>query len=500
MARRHRAFGGLAAMALVVASAMPAPVFAKSDTLVIAARNNLRGNYNPYESPSGMNFFMTPVFETLLVQDASGNIQPSLATKWSVSEDNTVLTLTLRDGVTFHNGKPFNANAVKASLELGKTAETSAVKPTLSEITSIDVIDDRTIALKFAKGGAARAVGMLALASGAIVEAQAAKDPGYRTHPIGTGPWMVSDDSDPTSEMVYEAYPKYWDKKAQGVDRIEIKVLSQQAAQNGLLDGSIHFAEVANRDGAVAAQKAGLVNVDSSSAQMMWVFQLNKNPGKVFADKNLRLALAYAIDRKALLKDVFSEISLESCLPSSQPFPSASPYYDATLPGIEYNPEKAKEYLAAAGKPNGFQFTASASSSFVAFGTLLTAIKPQLAKVGITMNIELQPLTSLAPDWIAGKYDAKFEGVINPIQYYGPADIGKVDDEEWHKSLAASVSAPTLDAQKEALKQWSRRFQEIASTVSICSLGQSGWVQKNVRGLRYLAPQWIDFKNVTIGN
>lgn len=503
---RRRALLGTALSAAVAITAalplaMPMPAAAAgSDVLVIAARNNLRGNYNPHESPSGMNFFMTPVFETLVFQGADGKIEPMLATKWDVSPDNKVLTLTLREGVTFHNGKPMDAEAVKASLEFGKSAETSAVKSALADITSVEVVDAGTVKLTLEKGGAARILGTLALAPGAVIDAEAAKSPAYRTLPIGTGPWAVSDESDATSEMIFEAYPEYWDKAVQGVGRIEIKVLSQQAAQNGLLDGSIHFAEVANRDGAVAAQQAGLVNVDSSRAQQMWVYQMNKNPGRPFADPNLRLALAYAIDRQALFDHVFSEMSLEQCKPSSQAYPSVSPYYDQTLPGIEYNPAKAKELLAAAGKPDGFEFTAAASSTFAAFGTLLTAMKPQLAEVGITMNIELQPLTALAPDWIAGKYDAKFEGVVNPVQYYGPADVGETNDAEWDQALADSFSAPDLDAQTKALQRWSRRFQEIASSVSICSSAQSGWVQKDVKGLSYHAPQWIEFKNVTIGN
>ncbi len=496
------AVGAVFALTACSGSGAPQPTDSAdspSGVITVAARNNIRGNYDPQESPSGLNFFMTPVFETLVVKNGEGEYEPSLATEWEVSEDNAVLTLTIREGVTFHDGEVLDAEAVKASIERGQTLETSAIKRDLAAITSIEVVDDQTVAVHLDGGGADRLLGAFTRAPGVVVPVEASKAEDFRTHPVGTGPWQVSDQSDPTSQMVYQAYSDYWDPSVQGVERIEIKVLSQQAAQNGALDGSIDFIEAADRQSAQAAQNQGLTNIDSSTAMNMYVFQMNKQDGALFSDENLRLALSSAIDRDALAESVFYDLGFNDCVPSSQAFAPSSPFFNEDVDPVEFDPKKAKQYMTAAGYPDGFTFTVTASSTFLGFERSLTAMKQQLEEVGITMNIELQPLTSLTPNWLAGQYDALYQIAIDPTQYYGAQNLGTVSDPTWAVALDASFAAPTVDAQTEALQEWSGVFQDTASSVTVCNQPHSVWVQPDVHGLTYPSIQVIQFKGVTVG-
>jgi len=506
--KRRRLLAPALAIALAVGLAAcgtsgdPGSSGSDHSVLTIASWDNLRGNYDPQQSQSGMNQYMTPVFETLVDQDASGTILPMLATAWEVNDEGTFLKLTLREGVTFHNGEPFDAEAVKASIERGQTLETSAVKGALSPITSIEVNGEYEITLDVPGGGAERLLGVLAGVAGVVVPPEASDDPEFATHPIGTGPWMVSDDSDATANMIYLAYPEYWDPSVQGVDEIVVKVLSEQASKNGLLDGSVDFIEVREIATAEAAEAAGMVNLDTSGIMTVFLYQFNKQPGKLFDNENLRLALAYAIDRESLVDNVFSQVSQQRCEVTSQPVPAGSPYYNSDLEPITFDPEKAKELMAAGGKPDGFTFTVTASSAYPPFELALTAMQQQLSEVGIQMDITVQPLTSLNEEWLAGKYDALFQAAITPTVYTGPANLGTVDDDDPSVSELwnSANTAPTVEAQTADLQAWSAAFQETAYSATICNMPQNTWVQPNVKGLSYKPPfaHWILYKNVTI--
>ena len=88
------------------------------------------------------------VYDRLVHYDSSGALIPGLATDWTFSEDGLTLTLNLREGVTFHDGTPFNAEAVKANIERGKTVEGSSVVTDLADISEVVVVDDHTVDLK----------------------------------------------------------------------------------------------------------------------------------------------------------------------------------------------------------------------------------------------------------------------------------------------------------------------------------------------------------------
>lgn len=145
-------------LVLVLCLSLMAPALAEAPvrggSLTIAKTNKLT-SFNPATTSSrnedGYIYYM--VFDTLISFDEAGNLAPKLATSWETSEDGLIFTLKLRDDVTFHDGTPFNAEAVKANLDWAIAEDTGHVYKTseLGNIVSIDVVDEFTVNVNLAK-------------------------------------------------------------------------------------------------------------------------------------------------------------------------------------------------------------------------------------------------------------------------------------------------------------------------------------------------------------
>ena len=238
---------GRAVVALVVALAVVAGCGAQGsgtaaggDSLTILVPADGGQNYDPQTnaSPSSTQFLM-PVFDTLLGSTPDGTTTPGLATSWVLSPDGTSLTLTLRGGVRFHDGTPFNSGAVKQNLERGKTAQKSVVAGQLMSVTAIDAPAPSTVVLRINGGGGAL-LGFLAGPAGMMASPTSWDRSNAATAPIGTGPWQVSPDSIPGNDMVYTRFAGYWDPSVQRVDTIHIRVGAESTFVPGLSGGVAH--------------------------------------------------------------------------------------------------------------------------------------------------------------------------------------------------------------------------------------------------------------------
>ena len=141
--------------------------------------------------------FLTPVYESLILRDPEGLLQPGLATEWTLNDDATELELTLREGVEFHDGAPFDAAAVKANLDAAPDRG-GQITTQLSVLQSVEVVGDYEVKLTMTRS-ASDLLGVLASEAGMMISPEALGSEDLATTPVGTGPFTV-DEQNQTGE------------------------------------------------------------------------------------------------------------------------------------------------------------------------------------------------------------------------------------------------------------------------------------------------------------
>ncbi len=308
--------------------------------------------------------------------DNYANPSPRLATSWEVSADGKSLTYTLRKGVKFHDGTDFDAAAVKWNFD-----NYISLKP-LSPITSVDVVDPYTVRFNLSQFSN---VIYPTLAFIGLISPTAFQKNGKewaRINPVGTGPFKFVDFQRDVS-VKYDKFADYWDKGKPYLDGIQYSFIvdpltGSMAFQNG--DAQM-ITQLAPKD--ASDLKAKGYNVVSMPGTVAFLAPDSANSDSPFANKSVREAVEYAIDKKAIV----DAVGYGFWATAYQLSPSQFPGYNTDLKGRTYNPAQAKQLLAAAGYPNGFQTTLTAQTTDNR--DALVAIQANLKAVGIDAALDI---------------------------------------------------------------------------------------------------------------
>ena len=292
------------------------------------------------------------IFENLVMFGKNSmDIEPQLAKSWTVSEDGLTWTFKLREGVKFHDGTPFNAQAVYDSFAriiddthpLHGFGKWRYLSLSLGQVDQIKVIDDYTIALT-TKKPYAPLINNLALWLCPILSPKAMAE--YKDqiglHPVGTGPFKfvkwVKDD-----QIVLERNEDYWGEKAK-VDKIILKSIPEPSARlMALQSGTVDIADDLDPDSINLVKKdANLSVIERPSINVGYLALNTQKPA--LADVRVRRAINHAIDKQTLIKAIYQGLAI----PAKNPFaPTIWGYNDAIKP-YDYSPEKAKQLLTEA--------------------------------------------------------------------------------------------------------------------------------------------------------
>lgn len=273
---------------------------------------------------------------------------PQLAKAWNWSEDNKTLTMTLRDGVTFHDGETFDAAAVKFNLDRARTLPDSLRKSELSSIDSVDVIDAHTVAIKV-KQPDATLISQLSDRAGMMLAPKAsAAEVGAK--PVCSGPYKfvqrVQQD-----RIVLERFDNYWNKQAYHFDKVIFLPIPDTSVRlANLRSGDLQMIERVAPTDVKTAKADSKLQVFNTPGLGYMQLMYNTNNGEraktpMGQDKRVRKAFELAIDRDAINQVVFEGLYA----PGAQPFPMSSPYYDKSLPIPARDVEQSKKLLAKAG-------------------------------------------------------------------------------------------------------------------------------------------------------
>jgi peptide/nickel transport system substrate-binding protein len=326
-------------------------------------------------------------------KDGTLEVEPSLATSWTISDDGKTYTFKLRDGVKFHDGTPFNAEAVKFNfdrmLKDDHPFHDTGPFPLsffFSTVSEVKVIDDLTVEFDLS-APYAPFLSNLAYPTGLIVSPDAVKKYGkdFGRHPSGTGAYKFAE-WDSNEKVVVEKNPDYWD----GAPSLEAVIYRPITDANTrvaeMLSGGLDVMVEVPPDSLSQFKDNPAFKVSEQAGPHLWFLILNTKDGP-FKSKEIRQAANYAINKKALVDNILQGTADVAAGPTPPAFAWA---YDDKLQPYSYDPEKAKALLKEAGydgSPVTFYVTEGGSGMLdpIAMGT---AIQADLEAVGMKVKIE----------------------------------------------------------------------------------------------------------------
>ena len=324
--------------------------------------------------------------QTLLDYDHSMTLQPNLAVSWEQIEP-TVWQYKLREGVQFSNGEPFNADQVKFSFDRVMAPDSDSMrKGETRYVSSVEVVDDYTV--NFHTDGIIPLFDLYVTAKFPIVpEAYITEnDAGhFASNPIGTGPYVleewVKDD-----HITLRKNPTYWGEEPK-IDVITFLTVPDIASRVAtLLAGEADIAtdlqpatvqEVENREGLSVVSRPGMRSV---------FLLFNTQIESPVTDRRVRQAINYAVDKDVIIESILDGFGkkLEGQVLSEEYWG-----YQAALEAYPYDPAKAKELLAEAGYPDGFDLRiVSPRGRYMMDAEISQAVAGQLKDVGINVTVD----------------------------------------------------------------------------------------------------------------
>ena len=333
-------------------------------------------------------------------------IVPQLATAYEWAKDGKSVTLKLRPGVKFHDGEPFNAEAVRFNIERHINTPGSFRKTEIGEIKTVEVVNDLTVRFTLAEP-LVPLIATLTDRAGMMVSPKAAKELGdkFGTKPVCAGPYKFVERV-AQGKIVTERFADYWDKGNLVVDRVEfIPILDSTARLASLRSGDLTMIERVSPTDLKQIRDDSKLKVSGVPELGFQVIRLNVNngpKGKLLADARVRQAIELAIDRATLVKTVFND----EYIPGNQFVSPSNFYYNAKAPVRKRDVAKAKQLLRDAGQP-ALAFTLIVPPERDRQEASLI-IQAMLAEAGITMNIQTQENVTMLQAGKRGDFEAYF--------------------------------------------------------------------------------------------
>ncbi|WP_181871595.1 ABC transporter substrate-binding protein [Sphaerisporangium album] len=397
------------------------------------------------------------VYEGLFRLTDDGKVENLLAEDYKVSEDGLTYTFTLRDGVKFHSGDPLTSADVKYSIEKVTAKDSqSARKSSFEAIKKIDTPDDHTLAVTLAD----KSISFVYNLSYVWVVNDTAKD--LATSEDGTGPYKLGAWKR-GSTLSLDRFPGYWGTAASNKQVVFHYFTDAAALNNALLTNAVDVVTSEQSPDALAQFSGNpdyKVNNGKSTTKLLLAFNDRKAP---FDKPLVRKAVSSAIDDKKLLTSIWGEYGT---LIGSM-VPPTDPWYEDLTSVNPYDVNLAKKELSDAGYPNGFSFTLD-TPNYDPHPTAATFIKSELAKVGVTVTINV----ITADEWYTKVYKnrdfaATLQEHVNDrdVVWYGDPDFyWGYDNPQVAAWVKEAERSDTTEAQTELLKKANRQIAEDAAS------------------------------------
>lgn len=439
------------------------------------------------------------VYETLIETADDGELEPALATEWEVSEDGKTVTLTLREGVKFHDGADFTAADAKASLDRVLDPETgSVVASNLMNVTDVSADDDTTLVISLKQPDAAL-LNVLSQVGTSIIDEDAIKAKTVEREPNGTGPFRWGS-WDQGQKVTLKANKDYWGDAAK-LETVELRVIPDESSiLSGMKAGSFNLGVVSDPSVADQANPDDL-EVLSQPTLSYHVLQLNGRKGPL-KKLEARQAIACALDRQQVVDTAYfgqGEVT----------GPITSPAYDYDeFEGLPCEPgdlDAARDLLTKAGYPDGFTLNTIVMVGEYATATnIAQSVQGQLKEIGVELKLQQQQTSVYVDNWLEAKYDAAVAlngGSTDPYLMYGryfteTASLKKpagLDDPKLGELLQQGNATTDEGERQEIFKQLQQELLRLSPWVWLQHNQSYYLVGKNVDGFKALTTESLEY-------
>lgn len=362
----------------------------KTDGTLTIATSASPSTLDPASGQNSYSPYYDLAYDPLIIKAPDGSYKPGLALSWKYGPRNKSFSIKLRPGVRFSDGTRLTANVVKTWVLHAKALPGGYGGTYFGALTDIKATGPLSLTLIFSTPTPLLELDFSQLLEmGMIGSAKAVAAKTLSTTTDGAGPYMLDKGATVTGDhYTYVPNPHYWNKNAVHWKKVVVRVITNPTtALSALETGQVQVALGQPVSSFRAATKAGLKN-DAPLTLFLALSLLDRN-GKVapaLGDVRVRQALNYAIDRKSVAAVVGAGLGRPI---DQMAVPGDDSYDPALVNAYPYNPAKAKQLLAAAGYGKGLTLPALVWQG-VGQDTMAQAIAGELAKVGVTLNLDIR--------------------------------------------------------------------------------------------------------------
>jgi peptide/nickel transport system substrate-binding protein len=444
---------------------------------------------------------------------ATPNVIPALATAWTSNPAATQWTFTLRQGVKFSDGTPFDAAAVVFNLDRYTNKKSPYFSPTLAAysgltlgaISSYSATSPTTVVINTAVPQAALPSNMTTafMASPTAVKKYGAD---FAKHPVGTGPFTFVKEVQ-GQELDLAANTTYWGG-APKISKLVLRPIADPATRTAALrSGEVNWIEYPNPSDIGSLKSAGYT-IDTNSYDHIWpwVFDTTKKP---WNDPRVREAANLAIDRQTMATSLLAG----TADPAYQMAPRANGAYRAANDAYSFDPTKAKQLLAEAGYPNGFTASVvypTSGSGNMDPPAMNQELQSDLAKVGIQIKLVPIEWATMLGDFAAGKFSqgASAENISLTFLvesswnlYFGcksPANLGKYCNPAVDTLLAKANSTLDQNARNDIYAQVTQLLDKDSPWLVVVNDRNPRALSPNVKGFIEPKSWFVDLTTVSV--
>jgi len=420
--------------------------------------------FHPYFDVSTAQF--KPIFyEAPIRISDEGDFEPWLAESWEESEDGMSIILNLRQGVMFHNGREMTADDVVWSVEHARSEDFGHhLSDRFQLATGAEKIDDYTVKINYSAVGPK----LDGIATMQIFPQEALDT--IETVPVGTGPFKY-EEWVPGDRLVATKFEDYWQEGLPYLDEVVIKPIpDEQSRMVNLLAGSIDALRgVPLADKVLLEEAPGITVTSSPPGFFFYAFIMNINEPP-FDNPLVRQAMNYAIDREKIAQTAFHGAEV----PVLEPYAETSWAYVPELADrYTYDPEKAKELLAEAGYPDGFETSMLIRGPSGPYLDQAQVYQQDLAAVGIDMELLPTELAEYFPKLIGSEFAIASHGTgdatVDPSGLFEGAAccrpfrnfFGITDDDTWFPEYQELIEKGRASLDQAERKEFYRQALEI---------------------------------------
>ena len=400
--------------------------------------------------------------------------RPSLATSWSFPDPLT-LVLELRQGVVFHDGTPFDAEAVKANFVHMMTNPRSTVRADIAAVASVDVLAPHRVALRLKEPDTTLPM-VLTDRAGMMSSPKAIAERGdsYGRNPVGTGAMEFVRWED-ASQVVTRRNPRYWKEGQPLLDGIIMPIITDTTTGlRSVRAGQNHISLQVDAQQIPAVRRANDITLSIQNTFRLQQAYINFSKPPL-NDIRIRQAINFAIDRAAYTRVVLGGVGA----PANLHVPEGHWAYDAEAAArFPFDPDRAKALLAEAGFPRGGLTINASYASNQLNNQRIEILASFLERVGIRLTSTSGTLTATLQTWREGVGDirlANWTGRPDPALTYAllvhPSsafNIGRaVPSPELIQAIADSRTVEALDQRKHAMARVLRLEREFALTIPL---------------------------------